>query len=311
MAYKLRRSRIYVPGNNPRMLSTCGLFEADVITIDLEDSIAPDQKLAARWLVAEALKDLEFGRSEVTVRINALSTPWGKKDLEAIIPTRRVEAIYLPKAESPEDIKQLDSILEKLERENGIEVGRTKIVPILESAKGVWFAYDIAVSSDRVVALSFGGEDYTRDVGGERTPEGTELMWARSQVVAGAKAAGKQALDTVYSNVDDLEGLYRNTVMIKRLGFDGKAAIHPNQIPVIHEAFNPTQDEIEHALRVIEAIEEAKAKGSGVVALGRKMIDKPVVERAERVLTIAYLAGMIKEEEIPESIRESIVKEGE
>ena len=311
MTYKLRRSRIYVPGNNPRMLSTCGLFDADVITIDLEDSIAPDQKLAARWLVAEALKDLDFGRSEVTVRINALSTPWGRKDLEAIIPTKRVEAIYLPKTESPESIKQLDLVLEKLEKENGMEVGATKIVPIIESAKGVWFAYDIAVASDRAIALSFGGEDYTRDVGGERTPEGTELMWARSQVVAGAKAAGKQALDTVYSNVEDLEGLYKNTIMMKKLGFDGKAAIHPNQIPVIHEAFNPTQDEIDYAFRVIQAIEEAKAKGSGVVALGRKMIDKPIVEKAERVLMIAYLAGMIKEDEIPESIRESIVKEEE
>ena len=311
MTYKLRRSRIYVPGNNPRMLSTCGLFDADVITIDLEDSIAPDQKLAARWLVAEALKDLDFGRSEVTVRINALSTPWGRKDLEAIIPTKRVEAIYLPKTESPESIKQLDLVLEKLEKENGMEVGATKIVPIIESAKGVWFAYDIAVASDRVIALSFGGEDYTRDVGGERTPEGTELMWARSQVVAGAKAAGKQALDTVYSNVEDLEGLYKNTVMMKKLGFDGKAAIHPNQIPVIHEAFNPTQDEIDYAFRVIQAIEEAKAKGSGVVALGRKMIDKPIVEKAERVLMIAYLAGMIKEDDIPESIRESIVREEE
>jgi len=311
MAYKLRRSRIYVPGNRPRMLSTCGLFGGDAITIDLEDSVAPDQKLAARWLVAEALKELDFGKSEITVRINSLSTPWGMKDLEAIIPTKRVEVIYLPKAESAEDIKQLDSVLEKLEKENDIPVGQTKIIPILESAKGIWFAYDIATASDRVVALSFGGEDYTRDIGGERTPEGTELLWARSQLVAAAKAAGKQALDTVHSDVSDLEGLYKNAVMMKKMGFDGKAAIHPNQIPVIHEAFNPTQEEIDYALRVMEAIEKAKASGSGVIALGRKMIDKPVAEKAERVLMIAYLAGMIKEDELPESIRKSIVKEGE
>lgn len=304
MVYTLRRSRIYVPGNNPRMLSTCDLFGADAVTLDLEDAVAPDQKLSARWLVAEALRDQPFGNSEVTVRINALSTPWGHKDLEAVIPTGRVEVIYLPKAESSQEVQELDRMLTELEEEHGLERGQTKIVPLVESAKGILFAYDIATASHRIVALSFGGEDYTRDVGGEKTDTEEELAWPRSSLVAAAKAAGVQALDTVYSNVEDLEGLYRQAVKMRQLGFDGKAAIHPNQVEVIHRAFSPSQEEIDYALQVMQAIEEAEARGSGVISLGRKMIDRPVVARAERTLMIAALSGLIARDELPERIRE-------
>lgn len=284
---RLRRSRIYIPGNNPRMIETCGLFEADVITLDLEDSVSLEQKLDARMLVSEGLKDLNFGRSEITIRINSLNNS-GKEDLKEIIPTGKVDAIYLPKTEKTDDIKELERILDELEQEKG----KTKIVPILESAKGVLNAYEIAKSSSRLIALSFGGEDYTRDLGGERTREGYELFYARSRVVMCAKAAGVQALDTVHSDISDMDGLKENCLRIKHMGFDGKAAIHPSQIPVIHEAFNPTQEEIEYAKKVIECAEEAKRKGLGAIALGRKMIDKPVLEKAYRVIEIAKLAGL-------------------
>jgi citrate lyase subunit beta/citryl-CoA lyase len=284
---RLRRSRIYIPGNNPRMIETCGLFEADVITLDLEDSVSLEQKLDARMLVSEGLKDLNFGRSEITIRINSLNNS-GKEDLKEIIPTGKVDAIYLPKTEKADDIKELERILDELEQEKG----KTKIVPILESAKGVLNAYEIAKSSSRLIALSFGGEDYTRDLGGERTREGYELFYARSRVVMCAKAAGVQALDTVHSDISDMDGLKENCLRIKHMGFDGKAAIHPSQIPVIHEAFNPTQEEIEYAKKVIECAEEAKRKGLGAIALGRKMIDKPVLEKAYRVIEIAKLAGL-------------------
>jgi len=304
MAYTLRRSRIYVPGNNPRMLSTCDLFGADAVTLDIEDAVAPEQKLSARWLIAEALRDQPFGNSEVTVRINALSTPWGHQDLEAVIPTGRVEVIYLPKAESARDVQELDRVLTGLEEEHGLESGQTKIIPLVESARGILFAHDIATASHRVVALSFGGEDYTRDVGGEKTDTEEELAWPRSALVAAAKAAGVQALDTVYSNVDDLDGLYRQAVKMRQLGFDGKAAVHPNQVEVIHRAFSPSPEEIDYALQVMQAIEEAEVRGSGVVSLGRKMIDKPVVARAERTLMIAALSGLIARDNLPESIRE-------
>jgi citrate lyase subunit beta/citryl-CoA lyase len=269
------------------MIETCGLFEADVITLDLEDSVSLEQKLDARMLVSEGLKDLNFGRSEITIRINSLNNS-GKEDLKEIIPTGKVDAIYLPKTEKTDDIKELERILDELEQEKG----KTKIVPILESAKGVLNAYEIAKSSSRLIALSFGGEDYTRDLGGERTREGYELFYARSRVVMCAKAAGVQALDTVHSDISDMDGLKENCLRIKHMGFDGKAAIHPSQIPVIHEAFNPTQEEIEYAKKVIECAEEAKRKGLGAIALGRKMIDKPVLEKAYRVIEIAKLAGL-------------------
>ena len=303
MAYRLRRSRIYVPGNTPRMLSTCALFGADVVTLDLEDSVAPDQKVAARWLVAEALRDLDMGDPEVTVRINALDTPWGEDDVRAVVATGTVDGIYLPKTETPQQVVQLAGLLDEIEAERNLDT-TTTIVPLIESAKGIMHAYDIALASDRIVALSFGGEDYTRDVGGEKTSTEEELAWPRQRLIAAAKAAGKQALDTVYSDVQDLEGLHRQAVKMRQLGFDGKAAIHPNQVDVIHRAFNPTQQEIEHALAVMEAIRDAKARGSGVASLGRKMIDKPVVERAQRVLMIARLSGLIDEQKIPDIVEE-------
>lgn len=304
MSYTLRRSRIYVPGNNPRMLSTCDLFGADAVTLDIEDSVAPGQKLQARWLISEALRDQPFGNSEVTVRINALSTPWGQKDLEAVIPTGRVEVIYLPKAESTSDIENLDEAITKIEQENGMEIGQTKVIPIIESAKGILFAYDIAMASNRIVALSFGGEDYARDVGGEKTDTEEELSWPRSALVAAAKAVNIQALDTVYSNIEDAEGLYRQAVSMRKIGFDGKAAIHPTQIEVIHRAFSPSREEINYALSVMEAIEQAETSGSGVILLGRKMIDKPVVKRAERTLMIAALSGQIPRDTLPDQIKE-------
>lgn len=303
MTYRLRRSRIYVPGNTPRMLSTCSLFGADVITLDLEDSVAPAQKVAARWLVAEALRDLDLGNSEITVRVNALDTPWGEDDVRAVVATGAVDGIYLPKAETPQQIVQLAGLLDQVEAEHDIDI-ETSIVPLIESAKGIIHAYDIALASDRITALSFGGEDYTRDVGGEKTSTEEELAWPRQRLIAAAKAADLQALDTVYSDVQDLEGLHRQAVKMRQLGFDGKAAIHPNQVDPIHRAFNPTREEIEHALEVMEAIKDAKAKGSGVASLGRKMIDKPIVERAQRTLMIARLGGLIDEAKIPDIVEE-------
>jgi len=303
MAYRLRRSRIYVPGNVPRMLSTCALFGADVVTLDLEDSVAPEHKVAARWLVTEALRDLDLGESEITVRVNALDTPWGEEDVKTVVATGAVDGIYLPKAETPQQVVQLASLLDQVEAEHNVNT-KTTIVPLIESARGIIHAYDIALASDRITALSFGGEDYTRDVGGEKTSTEEELAWPRQRLIAAAKAAGKQALDTVYSDVQDLEGLHRQAVKMRRLGFDGKAAIHPNQVDVIHRAFNPTEEEIEHALEVMQAIEEARARGSGVASLGRKMIDKPVVERAQRTLRIARLGGLIDEAKIPDIIEE-------
>ncbi|HDD59799.1 MAG: citrate lyase subunit beta [Thermoplasmata archaeon] len=295
---RLRRSRLYVPGNNPSMLVNAGVYGADVLTFDLEDSVSPGEKLAARLLVGELLKEktVDFGRSEVTVRINPLSTPYGKKDLLEIV-CERLEGIYLPKTESEEDVIKLDELLTRLEEEKGLEVGRIKLFAIIETARGVLNAYQIASASKRLEAITIGGEDLTADLGGERTPDGMTLFTARQMILLAARAAGVQALDTVYSDIKDSDGLYQEAVTVRKMGYDGKAAIHPSQIEVIHRAFTPTEEEIEYARRVIEALETAKKEGSGVAALGSKMIDRPIVKRAERILERAKAAGLLSREE--------------
>ncbi len=287
---RLRRSRLYVPGNNPKMIPPAGLYNSDVISLDLEDSVAPDFKTDARMLVSEALKNIDFGpRVEVTVRINPLSTPFGKWDIRQIV-GEKLDGIYIPKVESREDVIQVDEMVTDQEERKGLPIGRIKLFATLETCKGIMNAYEIARCSKRLEALTIGGEDLTADLGGERTPDGLAINTARQIVVMAAKASGIQAIDTVYSDFADMEGLRKETEMIRIMGYDGKAAIHPNQIEVIHSVFNPTPEQIRYAVKVQMAIEEAKKKGSGVIALGAKMIDRPVVLKAEKILETARAA---------------------
>jgi len=289
---KLRRSRLYVPGNNPKMIPPSGLYGADVISLDLEDSVAPDNKIDARMLVAESLKVIDFGpATEVTVRINPLSTPFGKADIREIV-CQRLDGIYIPKVESREDVIQVDELVTELEEKRGLPIGKIKLFATLETAKGIMNAYEIARCSKRLEALTIGGEDLTADIGGERTTDGLAINTARQLVILAAKAAGLQAIDTVYADFQDSEGLMSETKMVKVMGYDGKACIHPTQVEVINKAFDPTKEEIVHAIKVMHAIEEAKLRGLGVVALGNKMVDRPVALKAERVLALAHAAEL-------------------
>ncbi len=295
MKDRLRRSRLFLPGNNPKILQDGGVFEADSVILDLEDAVSIDSKDEARILVKWALRDVDFRNSEVLIRVNSPETEFFEADMGVI--SDRVDGIVLPKAESKEDVKNVASVLDEIETEKGI--GREIIIiPTIESALGVLNAYDIA-RLPRVAALAFGAEDFTKDIGAERTPEGTELWYARSAIVTAAKAAGVQALDTVYPSVHDDEGLRRETETARRMGFDGKSAIHPNQIGIIHDVFTPSREEIKKALAVMQAIKEAEEKKSGVIALNGRMIDRPVVERAKKVIRLAEAAG-IDTEHLPE-----------
>lgn len=289
---RLRRSRLYVPGNNPKMIPPAGLYGSDVISLDLEDSVAPDFKTDARMLVSESLKVLDFGpHTEVTVRINPMSTPYGKWDVKQIV-CDKLDGIYIPKVESREEVIQVDELVTDLEEEKKIPLGKIKLFATLETAKGILNAYEIARCSKRLEALTIGGEDLTADLGGERTVDGLAIQTARQLVVLAAKAAGIQAIDTIYSDFGDAEGLRKETELIKVMGYDGKAAIHPNQIEVIHSVFNPKPEQIIYAVKVMAALEEAKVKGSGVIALGSKMIDRPVVVKAEKVIETAKAAEL-------------------
>lgn len=284
---RLRRTRLYVPGNSARLLAFCDTFDADCLLFDLEDAVPPEEKDAARFLVRRVLATFDFGGTELWVRINPLGRG-GEEDLKVVL-GGRPHGICLPKAESPVQVTELAGLLYQLEGRCGLP-WRVWIMPIIESPKGVAQAFEIAQASERVVCLAFGAEDYAREVGCARSWEA--LLWARSQLVAAAKAAGIQASDTVYPDVEDEEGLREETGRVRGLGFDGKGVIHPLQIEPVHEAFAPTQEELSWARGVIQAAEEARAKGKGAVAYQGKMVDRPVLRRAERLLELARELGM-------------------
>lgn len=291
-AFKLRRSLLYVPGNMPSMLQNIPIFHSDGIIIDLEDAVPVSEKDAARVLVRKFLENHTDRQKEILVRINPLDSKWGYKDLKEVLPALP-DGIRLPKADTPEIVEQLDTLLTEFEEELGVEIGRFGILPSIESARGVIHCIRIARSSKRVFALAFGAEDYTASLEIERTKSGEELFAARTRVVWAAKAAGIQAIDSIFADVGDMEGLRRETDLIKTLGFNGKSLVNPRQIDVVHAVFAPKVEEVDYALQVVEAIKRARQMGTGVISLGGKMVDAPVVKRAVRVIKTARAHGMI------------------
>ncbi len=283
---KLRRTMLFVPGNNPGMIRDAHIYGADSIMLDLEDSVSVHEKDAARLLVYHALKSLDFGKTEVLVRVNALNSPFGKEDLEAIV-RAGPDAIRMPKTETPQEVTEVDGIISAIEKEAGMEPGTIKLFAAIESAKGVLNAPQIAVASSRLVGMALGAEDFVTDLKTTRSVDGIELLTARSLILFAARAAGIDAIDTVFSNVNDEKGFSEEVKLIKQLGFDGKSIINPRQIETVHEIFTPSKEEVAKSIRIIEASAEAEAKGSGVVSLDGRMIDRPIVERARRVLAFA------------------------
>ena len=293
---RLRRTMMFVPGNNPGMMADAHIYGPDSIMLDLEDSVTMAEKDAARLLVYQALKTVDYGNTEMVVRINPLNTPYGKKDIEAVVKAG-VDVIRMPKTETAEEVVEVEREIERVERELGC-VGRTKIMAAIESTLGIVNAYAIATASPRMMGIALGAEDYCANLKAQRTPGGDELRLARETIVVAARAAGIDALDTVYSNLNDMETFRQEVEYIKTLGFDGKSIINPRQIEVINEVFAPKEKEITNARAIIAAIKEAEAKGSGVIALNGKMIDRPVVIRAQRTINLAIASGILKEEDL-------------
>ncbi|MEH7120464.1 citrate (pro-3S)-lyase subunit beta [Neobacillus vireti] len=283
---RLRRSMLYVPGNNPGMIRDAHIYGSDAIMFDLEDSVCLNEKDAARLLVYEALRTCDYGRTEVVVRVNGLNTPYGRGDFEAMV-RAKPDAIRLPKTETPEDVVEADQLITQIEKENGIELGTIKLMAAVESALGVINAYKIATASSRLIGIALGAEDFVTDLKTTRSPDGIELLTARSQILLAARAAGIDALDTVFSDVNDEEGFIREVKLIKQLGFDGKSLINPRQINILHYIYAPTEEEIQKSIRLIEAAKEAEKRGSGVISMDGKMVDKPIIERAYRLLELA------------------------
>lgn len=286
---------MFVPGNNPGMMQDAFIYGPDSIMLDLEDSVKMSEKDAARLLVYNALKSIDYGDTEMVVRINPLSSPYGKKDVEAVVKAG-VDVIRMPKTETADEVRELEAEIEKVETRLGC-LGRTQIMAAIESAEGICNAFEIAKASKRMMGIALGAEDYTANLKTQRTPEGTELLYARQTIIVAARAAGIDAFDTVYSNLDDMDTFRKEVELIHTLGFDGKSIINPRQIQIVNEVFAPTAKAIEKARKIIAGIKEAEAKGSGVISVNGKMVDRPVVLRAQRVMELAIASGILTKEE--------------
>jgi len=277
---------LYIPGNNPAMIQQGGVYGADSILLDLEDAVALNQKDAARTLVRNMIKVVNFYDAEVCVRVNHLSTPFGLADLEEIVPLQP-SAIRYPKTESPEEVAELLKIIERIEDRHGLQHNKMTLHAMIETAMGVQNVFNIASMFSRVDAITIGGQDLTADMNIVYTPDGAGIDFARKRIVMAAKASHIDVIDTVFPDVNDEEGLRRETEYAKKIGFTGKAVINPRQIDIIHDIFTPTEEEIRKAYHIVKEFRMNTAAGIGVFAIDGKMVDAPVVARAEYILKLA------------------------
>ena len=293
---RFRFSRLYLPGNTPGLMINAGLHSADGIILDLEDSVAPEKKDEARILVRNALRQIDFHGAERMVRINQGDR--GLDDLQILIP-HNVNLVLIPKCEGEVYLKKVEEVINSVSKKFNLK-NQVFLMPIIESALGIEKSFEIACASQNIAALAIGLEDYTADLGVMRTIEGKESFYARTRLVVAAKAAGIQPIDSVFSDVADMDALRQNVMVSKSLGFEGMGCIHPRQIPVIKQGYSPDQTEIEKSKRIVQAFESAKLQGLGVVALGSKMIDPPVVARAQKIIDLAIRLNLISADWINE-----------
>lgn len=290
---KLRRTMLYVPGNNAGMIKDAHIYRSDSVMFDLEDAVSVNEKDTARFLVFNALKTLDYEGIETVVRINSIESGFGMEDVKAMV-RAKPNVIRLPKTETAEDIYEIETLIEKEEENCGYKKGTIGLMAAIESPLGVLNAYAIATASTRLIGIALGAEDYVTCMKTTRSPGGMELLFARSQILNAARAAGIYALDTVYSDLNNEEGFIEEIKHIKQLGFDGKSIITPRQIEPVHKIFAPSQKEVEYAKKVIKGIKEAEKRKSGVIAVEGKMVDKPFVDRAMRILELAKASGVLK-----------------
>lgn len=291
----MRRSLLFLPGNNPNMLINGSCLGADAVIFDLEDAVSPTEKDSARILVRNTLRYMDFHSCEKIVRINSVDTAYWQADLDALLPYRP-HLILLPKASIPADVLAVDAYMSALEEKLGMEPLTVGLMPLIETALGVENAFAIATCCNRVQALFLGAEDFTADLQCSRTQQGREIEYARTRLIVAARAAGIEVYDTPFTDVNDDDGIAEDAALAKALGFSGKAAISPRHVDIINETFSPTAKEIDYAYDVMEAIAAAKAQGKGAVALRGKMIDAPIVSRAQRTIAMAKALGLQREE---------------
>ena len=287
----MRRSMLFLPGNNPNLLINGNCLGADAVIFDLEDAVSPTEKDAARILVRNTLRYMDFRGCETIVRINSIDTPYWQKDIDEVLPYKP-SLILLPKTGSETDVLTADAYISSVEEKLGMERGSVGLMPLIETALGVENAFRIASATSRVKALFLGAEDLTADLQCKRTKESREIEYARTRLVVAARAAGVEVYDTPFTDVNDDEGIWVDAKTAKALGFNGKASISPRHVEVINSVFSPTQADVDYAYEVMDAIELAKKQGKGAIALHGKMIDAPIVARAQRTIAMAEALGL-------------------
>ena len=292
----MRRSMLFLPGNTPNMLINGSCLGADAVIFDLEDAVAPAEKDAARILVRNTMRYMDFRGCEIIVRINSIDTPYWKADLDQILP-QQPGLIMLPKTGTARDVLEADAYITQVEARLGLAPNTVGLMPLLETALGVENAFAIASASPRVRAIFLGAEDLTADLRCRRTKEGREIEYARTRLVVAARAAGVDVYDTPVTDVNDDVGIRRDAALAKALGFTGKASISPRHVEVINEVFSPSQKEIDYAYEVMDAIALAKEQGRGAIALHGKMIDAPIVARAQQTIDMARALGLERREQ--------------
>lgn len=288
---KLRRTMLFMPGNNPAMVQDAAILGADSIILDLEDAVSLTEKDSARILVREAIKNVNYSEVEVVVRVNPLTTDFADEDIN-VIARVKPDALMIPKA-TEEELVEISRRLEVIEAEEGFETKSIKLVPIVETAYGVENVYNIIKASDRVVAVLLGAEDLTSDLGIKRSKEGNEILFARNRVAVACRAMRVDSIDTPFTDTNDFEGLRRDITLAKSLGMTGKASINPRQIDTIHSIYAPTEAELIHAQRVLDAMRQAEEEGKGVFSLDGKMVDAPVINRAKTTVALGKQLGLI------------------
>ena len=287
----MRRSMLFLPGNNPNMLINGNCLGSDAVIFDLEDAVSPAEKDAARILVRNTMRYMDFRGCEIIVRINSIDTAYWQKDIDEILPYKP-GLVLLPKTSSAADVQTVDAYMTQVEEKLGLEKNTVGLMPLIETAMGVENAFAIASATKRVKALFLGAEDLTADLQCKRTKEGREIEYARTRLVVAARAAGVDVYDTPFTDVNDDEGIVQDARLAKALGFTGKASISPRHVEVINSVFSPTQKEVDYAYEVMDAITLAKEQGKGAIALHGKMIDAPIVARAQQTIAMAQALGM-------------------
>ena len=287
----MRRSMLFLPGNNPNMLINGNCLGSDAVIFDLEDAVSPAEKDAARILVRNTMRYMDFRGCEIIVRINSIDTAYWQKDIDEILPYKP-GLVLLPKTSSAADVLAADAYMTEVEKKLGMEQNTVGLMPLIETAMGVENAFQIASATKRVQALFLGAEDLTADLQCKRTKEGREIEYARTRLVVAARAAGVAVYDTPFTDVNDDEGIVTDATLAKALGFTGKASISPRHVEVINSVFSPTQKDVDYAYEVMDAIALAKEQGKGAIALHGKMIDAPIVARAQQTIAMAQALGM-------------------